>query len=65
VSSREDVPVFTPPNGFQPPIWLGRGERKHIPEPNWSLASVIEQSKGREGDAYYDPRLSLAKIERI
>lgn len=60
-----DEPVFTRPTGFQPPRWLPKGERKHIPERNWTWEALLEKSRGREGDAWYHPRLSVEEIERI
>ncbi len=61
----EEMPVFTLPAGFRPPRWLPKGERKHIPERKWTLAKVMDLSTGRDGDAWYDPRLSLMEIENI
>jgi hypothetical protein len=55
VSSVEDDPVFEPPDGFQPPRWLSKGERKHIPELGWTWTSVIERTKGRDADSWYHP----------
>ena len=65
VSSMEELPVFAVPAGFRPPRWLGKGDRRHIPEPTWTLAKVRDLSEGKEGNAWYDPQLSIAEIERI
>jgi hypothetical protein len=65
VSSVEDDPVFDRPDSFQPPRWLPKADRKHIPEPGWTWTSVIERSQGREADSWYHPLLSHAEIERI
>jgi hypothetical protein len=61
----EHVPDFEPPDGFRPPIWLGKGERRHIPEPDWTLERIMENSKGREGDAWYHPQLPIVEIRQI
>ena len=61
----ENEPVFVPPDGFRPPRWLGKGERKHIPESHWLWETIIERTAGRDADALYHPGLAYSEIERI
>ena len=65
MSSVDDESVFVPPAGFSPPRWLPKRDRKHIPERGLTLEALKASSAGHMGDAWYDPRLSHAEIERI
>ena len=62
MSSGGDSPEFVPPDGFDPPRWLGRGQRRHIPEPYWTWEIALERSRNV---AVYHPSLPLADIETL
>jgi hypothetical protein len=59
------VPDLTLPAGFSPPRWLPPGDRKHIPQRNWTVEQVIERSKGKDGDAWYHPQIVPDQIRAI